>query len=254
MMSLPQRTFRHQMLFALLFFMLATTSHAQQPAATIVLAPTTIEVGMGETVDVAVRVEEAQELYGFDLSLTLNNMQSIEIVDAEPNTEGTQIGFGTFLDSGFSLLNQVDQTTGTIRFAMTQVNPSEPKTGSGTIVVITLRGLEVGASAELAVTSAELGQPRGVTFAGNINPSPLQISVVEATTQATPIPKQNTTDAGVSEALGTPVLPTNSDKANSKSEDNSEMMMLIAVGGGIIILLLMVVIVLMIRLKRRERL
>jgi hypothetical protein len=155
--------------------------HAQQPSPMIALAPSAIEVGVGETVDVAVRVEEAIELYGFDLTLSLNNMQGVEVVDVEPNTEGTQIGFGTFLDSGFSLLNQVDHTTGAIRFAMTQVNPSEPKSGSGTILVLALRGLEVGASAELAVTSAELGQPRGITFAGNINPTPAQISVVEAT-------------------------------------------------------------------------
>jgi hypothetical protein len=136
---------------------------------------------------------------------------------------------------------------------MTQVNPSEPKNGSGTLLVITLRGLEVGASAELTVTNAELGQPRGVTFEGSIKSTPLQITVVEEATQATPIAKQNTTDAGVSEALGTPVLPSNN-RDNANSQDNSEMMTLIAVGGGVILLLLMVVMGLMIRLRRRERL
>jgi len=109
-----------------------------------------------------------------------------------------------------------DKLTGAIRFAMTQVNPSEPKSGCGSIVVITRRGLEVGASAALTLTSAELGQRRGVTSLGCINPTPLQISVVEAVTQATPIAKQNTTDTGVSEALGTPVLPSNSDNPNSQ--------------------------------------
>jgi len=250
MINLALRVTSFFLLFGVMFFPLAVTGYAQQPPATVTLEPTAIEVGLGETVDVAVMAHDVQELYGFDLSLALNNAQAIEIVDAEPNTEGTQIGFGTFLDSGFSLLNQVDHTTGAIRFAMTQVNPSEPKNGSGTLVVLTLRGLDVGASAELTLTHAELGQPRGVTSKGDVNSTPLQVTVVEATTQATPIPKQNTTDAGVSEALGTPVSLTNA--TNQSPQENSSFMLLAGVASGTILLLAVVILVLMIRLRRRE--
>ena len=63
---------------------------------------------------------------------------------------------GTFLDSGFVVLNAADNVTGTVRFAMTQLNPSLPKSGTGTLIVIGLRGKQASGSTPLTLTIGPL--------------------------------------------------------------------------------------------------
>ena len=68
-------------------------------------------------------------LIRLDLALTFDP-NVVEVVDADPNQAGVQAALGTFLDSGFVVLNAADNVTGTLRFAMTQLNPSQPKSGT----------------------------------------------------------------------------------------------------------------------------
>jgi hypothetical protein len=234
-----------------LFILLALASqsvHAQQPLPTIALEPATIEVPVGETVDIAVVVREAQELYGFDISLAFTP-GAIEIVDSDAGTDGIQVGFGTFLESGFSLLNQVDNSAGTMRFAMTQVNPSPPKNGSGTLLVITVRGLQLGGSSQLTISNVELGQPRGIMLEATIEPNPASINIVEAVLiPPTAIPTQNTTAAEVAEILGTPVVPNN----EQESSQDYPLMLIAIAAGGTIFLLFGIIILLLVQLRRKK--
>ena len=97
-------------LFLLLVFsFVATPLHAQDPTQpTVSLSPTTTTLMVGETTNVTIITQNAQQLYGFDLSLAFTNPDTIEIVDADPSTEGVQVGFGPFLEPNFTLHNQVD--------------------------------------------------------------------------------------------------------------------------------------------------
>ena len=157
---------------------------------TVRLAPATVEVPLGRTADVAVEVVDVQDLYGVDLALTFNP-NVVEVVDADPGQAGVQMALGTFLDSGFVVLNAADNVTGTVRFAMTQLNPSLPKSGTGALMVIRLRGKQVSGGTPLTLTSAQLARRDGTGLSTNLISG--QVSVVAAAGSAptgTPIPTQ----------------------------------------------------------------
>jgi hypothetical protein len=114
-----------------------------QANTTIRFAPATAEAPLNEDVTVGIEVQDVQNLYGFDIRFSFDP-DAVQVVDADAQTGGVQLALGTFLDAGFVLVNQVDNDAGTGRFAMTQVNPSTPKSGSGNILVVTLRGQPAG--------------------------------------------------------------------------------------------------------------
>jgi hypothetical protein len=115
----------------------------------------------------------------------------VEVVDADPGQAGVQMALGTFLDSGFVVLNAADNVTGTVRFAMTQLNPSLPKSGTGALIVIRLRGKQVSGGTPLTLTHAQLAKRDGTALSTNLISG--QVSVVAAGTAptGTPIPTQD---------------------------------------------------------------
>lgn len=154
------------------------------------LAPAEIVVAAGQTVDAAIEVVAAPDLYGIDVSLTFDP-NVVEVVDADPSTEGVQVALGTFLDPGFVIRNAADNTAGTVRFAMTQLSPSEPKSGSGVVVVVKLRGKQAGVTSPLTIVKAGAAQRTGESIP--TLPSSGQVRVVAVAGQAptaTSIPTQ----------------------------------------------------------------
>ncbi|MFQ5616585.1 MAG: cohesin domain-containing protein, partial [Anaerolineales bacterium] len=210
---------------------LTNTAYAQSASPSVVIRPETILVGEGQTTGVTVMVQDVQDLYGIDLSLTFDP-QMVAVVDADPNAEGVQVGFGTFLSPGFELINKVDQTAGTIRFAMTQVNPSEPKFGNGVLLVVTLRGLQAGTSATLALADAQLGQRGGVMLDPVVETEPVDVRIVETdkeVPEVEPVPTQETTI----DFTATP-MPT-ATTATSPPPTSPNMTLVFAISGGIIL-------------------
>jgi len=171
----------------------------------VCLTPASIQVALEQTADVAVEVRDAEAIYGADVSLTFDPAV-VEVVDADPNTDGVQVALGTFLDPGFVLLNAADNAAGTLRFAMTQLNPSEPKSGSGNVIVIKLRGLQVAAGSLLTLTRAQVAQRDGTKPETTLVSGQVAV-VTAASVQATytPIPTQG---------AGT-VMPTSTHKPTS---------------------------------------
>ena len=167
-------------LISLIFSPLLATSAAHVQAAspvTVRLAPASVLVPLGQTADVAVEVVDVQDLYGFDVALTFDP-GVVEVVDADPDQLGVQIASGTFLDSGFVVLNQVDNATGTLRLAMTQLNPSPPKSGTGTLIVIRLQGKQVSGGTPLMLTNVQLAKRDGTSLTTSLFSG--QVSVVAA--------------------------------------------------------------------------
>ena len=172
--------------------LLLATSPAQAqetPPVTLRLAPAASEVSLGQTTDVAVEVVDVQDLYGMDLALSFNP-NVVEIVDADPSQAGVQIALGTFLDSGFAVLNAADNVSGTLRFAMTQLNPSEPKSGTGTLIVIRLRGKQVSGGTPLTLTSAQLARRDGTGLSTNLISGQVSVVAASSAPTGTPIPTQ----------------------------------------------------------------
>ncbi len=91
---------------------------------------------------VDVMVENVTDMYGAEFHLTFNPAV-FSVQDENPNQEGVQIAQGTLLpsDKGFAVANKVEETEGTITFAMTLLNPAPAVDGSGPLARVTFNVL-----------------------------------------------------------------------------------------------------------------
>lgn len=121
-----------------------------------------VEVAPGAVVQVPVSVRYVQELYGVEVNLTFDPAL-LQVEDADPAAPGIQIALGDFLDAGLLLFNTADNENGTIRFVMSQYNPSEAKSGNGNILVISFKGAAEGES-PLEVKDVQLSTREGVAI------------------------------------------------------------------------------------------
>ena len=186
-------------LFVILFGFIGFTSLsfssplAAQTSDAVVLRvmPDQAEVVAGEVTEVAVEVVDVQDLYAVDIELRFDP-QAVEIVDADPAKEGVQVALGTFMDPGFVIRNAADNTQGRLRFVMTQVRPSEPKTGEGVVLVIRLRGKQPGAVSPIDLLAATLARDDTSQIEPTLRSGEIQVLSAAGTDPTqTPLPAQN---------------------------------------------------------------
>ncbi|MBN1922208.1 MAG: hypothetical protein JW892_13250 [Anaerolineae bacterium] len=166
---------------------------AAQTAGTVSLrvVPAEAEVVVNQTTDVAVEVVGVQNLYAVDIAIAFDP-QVVEVVDADATTAGVQVALGTFLDPGFVIRNVVDNTQGTLRFAMTQVNPSTPKSGTGNVIVIRLRGKRVGATSPITLIEATLAQGDTTKITPELRSGQIRVlATASGNPTPTPLPTQD---------------------------------------------------------------
>ncbi len=159
------------------FILLLTTisvSFAQESETVVRIMPADAEVGMGETIQVAVEIVNVNELYAADVTVIFDP-DVLEVIDADPELEDIQVGFGTFLDPGYVIRNDIDNSTGTFRFAMTQLHPSESKSGTGIFLVATLLAKKVKTSTPIIISIAQLGNIPGTGISTQIESGALSI-------------------------------------------------------------------------------
>jgi len=149
------------------------------------------EVSPGERVEIPVEIRGVTELYAVDLEIRFDP-DIVQIEDANPNLDGVQPALGTFLDAGLTLFNNVDNDEGVIRFVMSQVNPSEPKSGEGVLLVLYVLGVDQGAS-DMAVTKLELSDRFGEAIPVEAMDGVISVSEGAAVSQSTAIPVQDPT-------------------------------------------------------------
>jgi Cohesin domain len=179
--------------------------HAQgTPPPQIRIIPGVAQIPVGASREVAVEVIDVQALYGIDISINFDP-NVVEVVDADPDKEGVQVTLSTLLDPGFVVLNRVDNAAGTVRFAMTQLNPSQPKNGTGLLIVVNLRGKVSGASTSLTLTRVDLAQRDGKVFTGALVSGQAQVVAASSGPTPTPFPKQG---AGTPMPAISPAAPT----------------------------------------------
>lgn len=101
-------------------------------------------------------VENMTNLYGVEFNLKFDPA-AVSVADADPEKAGVQIETGNFLpaEQGFVVLNQVNSEEGTIRFAMTLLNPAPAVSGSGTLARVTFN-LAANTPSTVDVTDAKL--------------------------------------------------------------------------------------------------
>lgn len=119
-----------------------------------------ILVAPGEVVQIPIYVRNVQDLYGVDFTIEYDPT-IIQIEDSVYASPGIQAALGDFLDPGLLLINAADNMAGTYQFVMSQYNPSEPKSGEGIIVLISVKGISEGVS-PLTFIAVQMASREGV--------------------------------------------------------------------------------------------
>ncbi len=160
------------------------------PQAILSVQPEQSELALAETIDIAVEVQQVSDLYGVDLLIEFD-AQAMQVVDMDPELDGVQVQLGTFLDPGFVIVNIADNGLGRLRFAMTQLNPSQPKSGSGTLMVMRFEGKAIKADTPLILLSGKLASPNGTYIeVGSMEDGLISVVAEIQGPTNTPIPAQ----------------------------------------------------------------
>jgi len=122
-------------------------SFAQGDATIQVVPAVDTIVPVGETGIVDIHVDDVIDLFSVDIIVKFDP-GILQVVDANPFMEDTQVDPGDFLDitegKGFFVENTADNNTGTIVYAATLLSPEPPVSGSGVLISIEFEGLAEG--------------------------------------------------------------------------------------------------------------
>jgi hypothetical protein len=127
---------------------------------TVALVPTPLEIPVGQTVPLDVNITDVQGLYGFEMELSFDPAV-VEVVDADPAREGTQLLPGDFLSLDLLVRNQADNVAGTAEYVLTQINPSQAKSGSGKLLTLYLKGKAAGQNSVIEIVKAQFASRDG---------------------------------------------------------------------------------------------
>ncbi len=192
--------------------------HGLLQGTMVTIDPSSINVALGATTEVDIRIENVTDLYSADVFLTFDSTL-LEVVDADPSTDDVvEIHPGTFLNPAFVEWNEVYQDYGEIYFAIYQDESGQPVTGNGVLATITFRGKAVGTSAVdfgVDVDDVFLGdyddesisagiQNGSVTVIEQEDPMPTATSTSTSTPGPTPTPTHTPTPG----PSPTPTSPT----------------------------------------------
>jgi hypothetical protein len=134
--------------------------NSQDGEALVCTDPIRLEIGAGQVETLKILLVNADKIYGIDLQATFDPAV-VEVVDADSEQTGVQMLPGAFLKPDFVARNQVDNTTGTLRYVITQLKPTPAASGSGIVLKIHFLGKTQGASSKLTFTSTVIADRRG---------------------------------------------------------------------------------------------
>lgn len=144
------------------FFFVATQAGLAQAIARAGLLDA-MQIRPGVAVEIPIDIEDVVDLYGIEIELEFDPT-FWEFEDADPRRTGIQPAIGTFLDPGMTLFSIIDMQEGRIHLVMSQVNPSQPKSGDGTIMVLYATAKKTGVT-NFEVKKVELATRDGLDIA-----------------------------------------------------------------------------------------
>jgi hypothetical protein len=165
--------------------LLAARAIASGPVISAGEAP--VSISMGQTAVLAIKVADVQGLYGFDVQLKFDP-SAAEAVDADPQKPGVQVLPGDFLSPDFVVRNVADNAAGTCQFAVTQLNPSEPKSGSGTLFSLSFLGVAADRTTPVEITSATLSTRDGEAIPVTLVNGEIRVGTAPSVPSASPTP------------------------------------------------------------------
>ena len=189
---------------------------AMAQSAIVRVSPAQAETTVGQTVEVTIEISNVTDLVGLDLELTFDPL-FLEMADADANTDGVQVLAGDLPYPDFVVRNEVDNSTGLVRYAITQLNPRTPGSGTGTAITLEFLALAEGSSA-IAFQTLRLVDSQGVDIAAAATAGTVQITSLlppgatpsrtpSATRTPTSLAPTGTTSAGDYPAPATSTTP-----------------------------------------------
>jgi hypothetical protein len=158
---------------------------ASATTTSLTFVPASVSLDIGGEAWVSILINEVTDLYGADVRLAFNPA-IIEILDAIPGDPiSLQLGDMPYPD--FVMKNQADNTNGTIWYAVAQLYPREPASGSGFLAHIHLRAKNEGTT-ELTFTSHDLVTRDGLPIPHSVGSCTIRVGPHEATATATGMP------------------------------------------------------------------
>jgi len=189
---------------------------AQVENAILRVQPSTQQLNVGAVATIEIQIANVADLAGADVELRFNPAV-LQVQDANPATEGVQIQPGTFLQPDFVVTNEADNTTGVIRYILTQVAGTPPAAGAGTLATVNFQAVTPGisdlpftistlsSSVPAAIPVTAQGGQIIVTQPGQPTIEPTAGPTAEPTTGVTVVPTQAPTATAT---LVPPPLPT----------------------------------------------
>jgi hypothetical protein len=154
------------------------TSSAAQPQTVVKITPQTLKLRVGERAIVDLEIEQVAELFGAEVHLTFDP-EVLEVIDADTAKDGIQIEAGTMPAPDFVVQNAADNQMGTVDYALTQLKPSEPRSGSGLLARVTFRGKRA-ASSQILLEQFVLADIEGTAI--EATPQHAQVRVMNRST------------------------------------------------------------------------
>ncbi len=199
--------FAKLMLLAGLCLLLPVSAAAA--GATVSLAPTPLQIPTGQVIPLAVKVANVEGLYGFDVKIKFDPTV-IQIEDADPNMPGVQWLPGDFLSYDLSPVNTADNAAGTAQLVVSQLNPAEAKSGTGTLASLYVKGKAAGTAA-VEITGLTLASRDGMAIPATSSNGSVQVTAGSAALPANPTvlptapaPKLEITPGALPAATATP--------------------------------------------------
>ena len=136
--------------------------------ATVSITPESSTIGGCGTVDVVIRLEDVHDLYAVDIELAFD-ATVLEVVDLDAGATGINLSpIDTWFVAADWVINEADNTNGTIRYVATQRRPTDPVDGAGDIARIRFRAKAVG-SGDITITKTELSDRDGYLVGRPVN-------------------------------------------------------------------------------------
>lgn len=170
-------------------------------ATTIILDPANVAIGVGGDAWITIRINNVTDLYGADVRLVFDPL-IVEVLDAIPGSPiSLEVGSMPYPD--FVIKNQADNTAGDIWYAVTQLNPREPASGTGTLARIHIRGKANG-STTLAFINHDLVTRDGQVISSSAGSCLIQVGTTGPTVTPTWTPTPSATPLPTNTSTTTP--------------------------------------------------
>ena len=116
-----------------------------QVDAVVRVQPSALQLNVGDITVIEIRIDNVTDLYAVDIQMSFDPA-ILQVLDADPAQDGVQIEPGDFLAADFVVDNEVDNVTGDIFYAVTQLGSTPPVSGSGVLARVSIQAIAPGTS------------------------------------------------------------------------------------------------------------